>query len=368
VVSLRVAYFIYFLLVLILGGSIFVVLNALARQREEEKKKKILLEKSLVQAETKLEREKDGLSIISKVAESVFLTSETEHLIETAKNFIESVLGLDIYALIVIDKRNKKTYTIDKDVSTPMLSEISRMLLGGNIQGLFETDSHILGGMILFYLSEVLGAFFAEKEALDSLSPEDIDLLGILTKQLVSADKGRELVFRAEQIAVTEEITNLFSFQFFKKQLQTEWVQAQRYNRRLSLILLDVDDLHIYHEQYGDEQKEFTVMEISQMLKSFCRRSDVIAHYAGDELAIILPETDVSGAFVAAERIRETISRYEFLGQDGKRDARLTASLGVASYPLYAADIDGLAREVESALYNAKTTGRNRVCGPELPA
>ncbi len=108
--------------------------------------------------------------------------------------------------------------------------------------------------------------------------------------------------------------------------------------------------------------------EISQLIEDLCRKSDIVAHYVSDELAVILPETDVSGAFVAAERIRATISQHEFIGEEDKKEAKLTASLGVANYPLNTADLESLMREVESALYKAKVTGRNRVCGPEPPA
>ncbi len=356
------------MLVLLFGGFVFFILNTLSRQKEERKKKEIALEKSLTQTKAKLARERKGLPIVSKMAETVFLTSDAEIIAANIQDFIEKVLGVDLYSLFVLDKKQKKSHLINKNVSTSLLGEVSRAVLGRNVSGPFEEGSLILKGITLFDLNEVLGVFFAKQEVINNLSIEDTSWLNLIAKQLVLADKGKALDLRAAELATTEEATALFNYQFFKKQLETEWERAQRYNRCLSLVLLDVDDFNVYQDKFGQEQKELTLMEISQILKDSCRRLDIVAHYAGDELAIILPETDVSGAFVAAERIREAISRQAFLGGEGKREARLTASLGVASYPLNTADMEGLAREVESALYNAKITGRNRVCGPELPA
>ena len=189
----------------------------------------------------------------------------------------------------------------------------------------------------------------------------------MIAKELFLAQKSQELDVRAEQLEVTEESAAL-NYQRFRQQLEAEWDRAKRYNRRLSLLLLDVDDLHIYQEKVGEENKDRLVMEVSQMVRTLCRKPDIVAQYVSDELAVILPETDASGAFVVAERIRESISRCEFVDQEGARNAKLTASLGVANYPLNTADLEGLTRQVESALYKAKVTGRNRVCGPELPA
>lgn len=344
------------------------VLNRISRRREEKKREKRALKVSLGKAGAEVAREQESLFIVSGIAEAALLRNDVEAAEDGVRTFIEEILNPDLYLLLILDKRKKDPIMLSKNVSPALLGEISRAARGNNIAGPFEGDSVRLKGVRLFDLNEILSAFFAAQKTIDNLSSEDVSWLNLVTKLFLLADKGRELDLRTEKLAVTEEAAKRFSFKLFKKQLEAEWQRAQRYNRRLSLILLDLDDFKIYQERFGLEQKESTLTEIAQMLRDLCRRSDIVSCYAGDELAVILPETDVSGAFIAAERIRETISREEFLGKEGKRDARLTASMGVASYPLNTADQEGLLREVESALYKAKVTGRNRVCGPELPA
>lgn len=361
-------YFIYFFLVLLLGALVFFVLNRFSKQREEEKKKAMTLKKSLAQVEVQLAKGKESLPILSKMAEKVLARSDIGLLEADIQSFMEKTLKIDLYSMLVLNKRKKTPLLVSKNIPPSLLEEISRASLSGDVSGPFEEGSLTLGCIRLFDLNEVLGAFFTQQEVIDSLSAEDVSWLNLVAMQLVLMDKGKELDLRAEELLTTEKTRSLFNYQFFRQQLETEWERAKRYNRCLSLVVLDIDDLNVYEETFGQEQKEFTLAEISQLINNMCRRSDVVAHYVGDELAVILPETDVSGAFVAAERIRETIFQQKFLGRESKREAKLTMSLGVANYPLNTADLESLTREVESALYNAKITGRNRVCGPELPA
>lgn len=361
-------YFAYFITVLLFSGFIFFVFNRFSQQKEEEKKELQRLKTALKEAEAKMAREKEVLPVMFEVAGAVFSTADKELIGTAIQECIEKILKLDLYLVIFFNKRKEKPILINKNISSSLCEAIAKACMGGDVSGLFEEDDLILEGMKLFDLDEGLGAFFATQDTLVNLSSEDILWLKLAALQLIFTEKWAELDVRTEKLAVTEKEARTFDCQYFRQQLETEWARAQRYNRRLSLVVLDVDDFNIYQETFGDEQKQLALNEIMHLIKDACRRSDIVASYLRDELAVILPETDVSGAFVAAERIREAIAQHEFLGKEGMRDTKLSASLGVASYPLNTADLEGLTREVEGALYTAKVTGRNRVCGPELPA
>ena len=316
----------------------------------------------------KLSRESRDLPIVTRIAQKALLTNEIEPVRADVQDYIEKHLGIFVYALLILDQRSRVPLLISHGISSALLEEITRASLARNFKGPFEEGTLTLTGLPLLESDEIASVLIAKPEEIESLVPDKVAWLKLIATQLLLADKQKELDLRAEKLAVAKETLDLFSYDYFKRQLETEWERARRYNRCLSLVLLDVDDLGPYLEVLGTEWKELALAEVSQLIKKQCRKSDIVASYMGDELAIILPETDVSGGFVAAERIRESISRFDFIGQQDERDVKLTASLGVVSYPLNTADLESLAREAESALYKAKAAGRNRVCGPGLPA
>jgi two-component system cell cycle response regulator len=284
------------------------------------------------------------------------------------RDYVEGALGFDLYLLLVLDKRRRRISSINKNIPPVLEEEISRASLSHDFSGPFEQGSLSLEGKSLFDFDELAGSLIAKKERLIELEAEELSWIKLMAIKLAIEDKEQELEIWIEKLALVENSINLFNYDYFRKQLEGEWERARRYNRCLSLALLDIDDLSTYEEEAGTQQKELVLNEIAQLITDKCRQSDIVARYTGDELAIILPETDASGGFVAAERVREALAQYHFEQQKGEKEVRFTASLGLVNYPLNTADLDGLTREAESALYKAKATGRNRVCGPELPA
>lgn len=306
--------------------------------------------------------------IKAKMVEKLMLAAASGLAEEKTEDAIKEIFDIDCYLILVIDKQRERLFFVNENISSSLLEKITAACYRNEMSGPFEEKSLSIKGKNIFEVDQVLGAFFAEEEVIDSLSSEDFSWLNLIAANLILAGDKRELDARAEQIAVAEEATYDFDYQFFQKRLEIEWERAQRYNRRLSLILLDIDDFNRYEQEFGQQWKQIVLAETSQLIKQLCRRCDIIAQYVANEIAIILPETDISGAFVVAERVREAICQHNFIGRDEEPETKLTASLGVASYPLNTADMESLTREVEGALYKAKVTGRNRVCGPELPA
>ena len=134
--------------------------------------------------------------------------------------------------------------------------------------------------------------------------------------------------------------------------------RAQRYDLALSLIMIDLDHFKEFNDTYGHLEGDGLLRKIAQILKSSLRETDLVARYGGEEFSVILPETDKEGASIAAERVRKTISEQTF----GEVGAKMTISLGVASYPDDACLRADLIRQADEALYRAKREGRNRTC------
>ena len=125
--------------------------------------------------------------------------------------------------------------------------------------------------------------------------------------------------------------------------------------------MLDIDDFKVINDTYGHQQGDLVLIEVVRVLRELSRDIDEPARYGGEEMAVILPQTDLHGAELLAERMRLAIEDLEIERLDGGGHLKVTASFGVASLPECARDKDGLIAEADAALYRAKRAGKNRV-------
>jgi two-component system, cell cycle response regulator len=164
-----------------------------------------------------------------------------------------------------------------------------------------------------------------------------------------------------EKLAHTDGLTELYNYRFFQQVLGAELNRAQRFNRALSLIMLDLDHFKAYNDIYGHQAGDHALRQLGQLLRSSSRSYDSVARYGGDEFAIILPETTQELAAEVAERIRVGIETAAIAGDPQTPEAHFTASLGIANFPEDATQQPDLIRRADVALYHAKTSGRNRI-------
>ncbi len=171
---------------------------------------------------------------------------------------------------------------------------------------------------------------------------------------------------RAALAAIMDPTTGLFNRAHFEKRLGQELNRAQRYGHEISLLMLDVDDFEEYNESCGDIAGDAVLVQIGKHLDEIKRDSDIPCRFGGGVFCMILPETDSSGAFSMAERIRNNIERMIFDKGKGRDSRKVTVSIGVASCkPERDArdqSIDPLIEDANDALYDAKRLGKNYVC------
>jgi diguanylate cyclase (GGDEF)-like protein len=160
--------------------------------------------------------------------------------------------------------------------------------------------------------------------------------------------------------SVTDELTGLFNRRRFDEVLDTEVERAKRFGQSMALVLLDIDDFKQVNDTYGHQQGDVVLREVGRVLRESCREIDEPARYGGEELAVVLPGTDLHGAYLLAERVRIGVEslRLPLMVADG--EIQVTASLGVAALPESADDQDGLVAAADAAMYDAKRAGKNR--------
>jgi len=158
-----------------------------------------------------------------------------------------------------------------------------------------------------------------------------------------------------------DALTGLCNFRYFRDHLTREIERAARYNLPLSLVMMDVDDFKSYNDEKGHEAGNEALATVASLLVESLRTIDVPARYGGEEFAIILPTTSKADAHGVAERARSLIEEHEFSKTDEQSRTTLTVSMGIATFPADASNANEIIRHADSAMYVAKTLGKNRV-------
>ncbi len=168
---------------------------------------------------------------------------------------------------------------------------------------------------------------------------------------------------RLTDMAHRDGLTGLFNHRYFREALQLELARATRYDRRFSLLFMDVDDFKVYNDTHGHLAGDEVLRKLAGILRAGARRSTVLARYGGEEFVALLPETEREGARRYAEAIIEAVAGYKFAGGDTQPSRKVTLSIGVAAFPDDGTDGKSLLKHADDALYRAKQQGKNRVCG-----
>ncbi|WP_423770386.1 diguanylate cyclase domain-containing protein [Pseudomonas sp. NLJ1] len=178
---------------------------------------------------------------------------------------------------------------------------------------------------------------------------------------------GRELRRRqeAEQglatLAATDSLTGLANRRRLDQVLRQEWARAQRNRKPLAVLMVDVDHFRAFNQRHGHAGGDHALREVAKTIEACIRRpADVAARYGGEEFQVVLPETDLSGAQMLAERIRSSVEALAPFADDA-HSVTVSIGIGLSGTQHDLAKVLGAADE---ALYRAKAKGRNRVEGP----
>ena len=165
---------------------------------------------------------------------------------------------------------------------------------------------------------------------------------------------------RSRDLAMRDDLTKAYNRRFFESYLDEEIERSRRFGTLFSIIFLDLDDLKMVNSFYGHLSGSRTLQEVAKRILSAVRGIDKVVRFGGDEFCVILPQTDQEQAILVANRIARSITASR-LHIDSNVDVSITASFGIATYPLHAMTKEALIRQADAAMYRVKSTTKNAV-------
>ncbi len=196
-------------------------------------------------------------------------------------------------------------------------------------------------------------------------SHEDLELLEAIASHAAVEIENAKLHEETVALRYLDVVTRLCNYTTFQKTLLRELDRADRYGRSLSVVLMDLDDFKQYNDCHGHARGDEALQAAADLIVAQARSSDTVGRIGADEFGVILPESDTKSANLFADKVCESIAAHSFPGPAGDVPGRLTASIGVASFPFDARTAIDLLDIAESAVFESKFSGKNRVSGIE---
>lgn len=270
-------------------------------------------------------------------------------------------------------KNNSETLTKQKinDLIAKTISDLHEYqdtdieIIRDHLKEFMVSDAFAVGGYLF-----VDTQYSADGNGSEGERPQSYDV-GILEMLLQAAsliyqnlqlrERLKELFIRAEKDAVTDYLTNLFNYRYFKQQLSREFDRARRHKSRFVSLMIDIDYFKLYNDTFGHQAGDVVLRNLAEVLRKNTRSSDIVARYGGEEFVIVCPELEKEMGVALAEKLRTMVNKAALTDGKSLSDKKITISVGVAAYPDDADSPDDLIHRADTALYQAKKNGRNQV-------
>jgi diguanylate cyclase (GGDEF)-like protein len=187
----------------------------------------------------------------------------------------------------------------------------------------------------------------------------------------LQVERVRSLTWRVSRThhrAITDPLTGLYNYGFFRERLALELERAQLTGDPVALAMFDIDHFKSYNDSHGHQEGNRVLQKVGELLKKTGRRGDVVARYGGEEFTGLLYGATASDGWRFAEAFRSAVATQAFHGEQTQPIGRITVSCGVATFPLDAQDDIALIKSADARLYRAKDSGRNCTVGPASDA
>ena len=327
---------------------------------------------------------------LMSLANTLLLVDNKEQLYEAVLGIACDLIDATQGSIMLIDKNGENMHIVFTRGMTLNIARCLPIKVGKGIAGQVaqsgepllindvEKDSRA-GGMVnrtrfkskslicipLKLRDKIIGVLnLSDKKNLAPFSADDLQLLtsfANLASLMIERSLVLEQSVKFEQLSVTDSLTGLYNRRFLKSRLEEELNRSIRQGLNLTVLFIDLDFFKSYNDVCGHIAGDLALKKTADIIKASVRDMDVVARYGGEEFCAVLPGTSKSEAMIVAERIREEIELEKFPGESDIPPRRITASLGVASFPEDGRSYEELVHASDVALYQAKANGRNQI-------
>jgi diguanylate cyclase (GGDEF)-like protein len=345
-------------------------------------------------------REAGEIAVFQELGKALTSSLQLDQVLRTIMEKIDEFLRPDNWSLLLLDEAKQELYfelavgtasTALKDVRVKMGQGIAGWVAAhgetvvvpdtskdtrffGKVDEKTKTETRSIVAVPVRFRDTCLGVI----ELINCIGPEgfdprDLKLLEALSDFAAIALENARHVKRIHELTITDDCTTLYNARHMSFILETEIYRSQRYNYEFSLIFIDLDHFKQVNDTQGHLVGSRLLAEIGNSLKEHCRLIDFAFRYGGDEFVLLLPQTSKDNAMNVAKRLHKLIRETTWLQNDGL-NIKLTASMGVASYPVDSRTKEGLLHLADEAMYLVKNTNRDSVAVanvgilPHLPA
>ncbi|MCM8758747.1 MAG: sensor domain-containing diguanylate cyclase [Candidatus Omnitrophica bacterium] len=207
-------------------------------------------------------------------------------------------------------------------------------------------------------VSGVIGVFSRGSK---TFSQRDLSLLRMISIPISLILENAELIEETRILSITDSLTHLYNRRHFQQYFEKILQRAREKNTPVSVAMCDIDNFKYYNDKNGHLAGDKVLKDIARLIHQSIKGSDIAARYGGEEFIIVFPETDKETAYKICDTIRKRIEEVNFQGEEFQPEGDLTISFGISQFPGDGQNCEELIRKADTALYEAKKQGRNRV-------
>ncbi len=338
------------------------------------------------------QREKGEVAIFQELGKALTSSLQLDQVLRTIMEKIDEFLRPDNWSLLLLDEEKQELYfELAVGKASQALKDV-RIKIGQGIAGWVaqhgetvvvpdttkdtrffsqvdektKTETQSIVAVPVRFRDTCLGVI----ELINCIGPEgfdprDLKLLEALSDFAAIALENARHVKRIHDLTIKDDCTSLYNARHMSYILETEIYRSQRYNYEFSIVFIDLDHFKLVNDTHGHLVGSRLLAEIGNALKGHCRLIDFAFRYGGDEFVILLPQTSKDNALNVARRLHQLIREATWLSPEGL-NVKITASVGVASYPMDSRTKQGLLHLADEAMYLVKNTNRDSVAAANI--
>jgi diguanylate cyclase (GGDEF)-like protein len=324
---------------------------------------------------------------VHDIAKALTSTLQLDQVLKTIMEKVNELMSPDTWSLLLVDEKTNELYfQVATGAAADKLKEV-RLKMGEGIAGWVaqtgqaaivpdvQKDERFAGHVdeiTQMLTRSIICVPIRTKERVlgvieiinyvgkRDFGPDDVALLQAMADYAAIALENAIHVQRIHELTITDDVTSLYNARHLNFVLETEIYRSNRYHYEFSLVFLDLDHFKEVNDTYGHLIGSKLLCELAEVIRGSLRMIDYAFRYGGDEFVVLLPQTSKDSATVVARRLQQRMNETVFLPAEGL-NLRVTASLGVATFPLDATTKAEMIRLADEAMYLVKNTSRNNI-------